>query len=161
MEESSHRILIIVRLIVNKTDGKLVELPSLQENSRGHFHNVGASSSTIQESGGTNNKNANDKENEDFMDSILKQYDYLLTSQLESQREYYEQQLVQAEKDRFVDRHILLLVAIFDTRVNLGTSKQQNGKHKGSNGNKKRKNGKNNKNNGKRKRKLYKSALLS
>jgi len=88
------------RLIVNKTDGKLVELPSLQENSRGHFHNVGASSSTIQESGGTNNKNANDKENEDFMDSILKQYDYLLTSQLESQREYYEQQLVQAEKDR-------------------------------------------------------------
>ncbi|GJQ13541.1 hypothetical protein GpartN1_g5332.t1 [Galdieria partita] len=86
------------RLIVNKTDGKLVELPSLQEESRERSQ-IGASSSSVQESD-TSYKKTNEKECDDFMDSILKQYDYLLTSQLESQREYYEQQLEKAEADR-------------------------------------------------------------
>ncbi|EME28802.1 BRCA1-associated protein [Galdieria sulphuraria] len=84
------------RLIVNKTDGKLVELPSLQEESLERPH-IGASSSSLQESD-TNDKKKN--ENDDWMDSILQQYDYLLTSQLESQREYYEQQLQQVDLDR-------------------------------------------------------------
>lgn len=83
---------------MNKTDGKLVELPSLQEESRQRVH-LGASSSNVQQEDVTHTKMNNEKESDDFMDSILQQYDYLLTSQLESQREYYEQQLQQVENN--------------------------------------------------------------
>ncbi|KAI9142451.1 BRCA1-associated protein 2-domain-containing protein [Paraphysoderma sedebokerense] len=60
------------RLIQNKADGKLVELP------------------------GPRSHNSNDADNripQDKLDSITLEFSYLLTTQLETQRQYYENQL--------------------------------------------------------------------
>jgi BRCA1-associated protein len=66
------------RLIQNKTDGKLVDLPA----------------STQQSAGMTGY--ANDSVPREKLDNMGMEYAYLLTSQLESQRAYFEEQLAKA-----------------------------------------------------------------
>eukprot|EP00871_Galdieria_phlegrea_P004509 jgi/Galph1/5059/GphlegSOOS_G3776.1 len=86
------------RLIVNKTDGKLVELPSLQDTVETIPNGASSSSSSTAQCPSQTSKPPLEKETNEALDSILKEYDYLLTSQLESQREYYEQQIQQVEE---------------------------------------------------------------
>ncbi|KAH0537236.1 hypothetical protein FGG08_005938 [Glutinoglossum americanum] len=71
------------RLIQNKSDGKLVELPSAFANSRG-----GANSDYTGLGG--------DYVPREKLDNIGMEYTYLLTSQLDSQRLYYEEKFAQA-----------------------------------------------------------------
>ncbi|KAF8477071.1 BRCA1-associated protein 2-domain-containing protein [Kalaharituber pfeilii] len=66
------------RLIQNKSDGKLVELPS-------------ALSSTYE-----TNANSGEYVPREKLDNIGMEYTYLLTSQLESQRAYFEEKVAQA-----------------------------------------------------------------
>jgi len=69
------------RLIQNKADGKLVDLPA----------------STQQTSGGAGMTGyANDSVPREKLDNMGMEYAYLLTSQLESQRAYFEEQLAKA-----------------------------------------------------------------
>ncbi len=76
------------RLIQNKSDGKLVELPSV------------ASSATA----GVTNREGNlgpsqaDALTAEKIEAIGIEYSYLLTSQLDSQRSYYEDQLAEMNK---------------------------------------------------------------
>ncbi|KAI9858172.1 MAG: hypothetical protein M1813_007821 [Trichoglossum hirsutum] len=71
------------RLIQNKSDGKLVELPSALGNSHG-----GANSDYTGLGG--------DYVPREKLDNIGMEYTYLLTSQLDSQRLYYEEKFAQA-----------------------------------------------------------------
>ncbi|KAI9777624.1 MAG: hypothetical protein M1839_008678 [Geoglossum umbratile] len=71
------------RLIQNKSDGKLVELPSALANSHG-----GANSDYTGLGG--------DYVPREKLDNIGIEYTYLLTSQLDSQRLYYEEKFAQA-----------------------------------------------------------------
>ncbi|KAF7794313.1 hypothetical protein EIP86_005447 [Pleurotus ostreatoroseus] len=68
------------RLIQNKADGKLVELPSA------------ASSMTMGGRGDGSGPSAADALSAEKIEAIGIEYSYLLTSQLDSQRTYYEQQ---------------------------------------------------------------------
>lgn len=68
------------RLIQNKADGKLVELPSA------------ASSMTMGGRGDGGGPSAADALSAEKIEAIGIEYSYLLTSQLDSQRTYYEQQ---------------------------------------------------------------------
>ena len=68
------------RLIQNKADGKLVELPSA------------ASSMTMGGRGDGSGPSAADSLSAEKIEAIGIEYSYLLTSQLDSQRTYYEQQ---------------------------------------------------------------------
>lgn len=76
------------RLIQNKSDGKLVELPSV------------ASSATV----GVANREGNlgpsqaDALTAEKIEAIGIEYSYLLTSQLDSQRSYYEDQMAEMNK---------------------------------------------------------------
>eukprot|EP00026_Physarum_polycephalum_P006206 Phypoly_transcript_06248.p1 GENE.Phypoly_transcript_06248~~Phypoly_transcript_06248.p1 ORF type:complete len:549 (+),score=111.46 Phypoly_transcript_06248:126-1772(+) len=73
------------RIIQNKTDGKLVEFPGVNHNSdfRGGVEDEKEKFSTIK------------------LDAITMEYNFLLTSQLETQRAYFEKQIakLQQEKD--------------------------------------------------------------
>ncbi|KAI9806786.1 MAG: hypothetical protein M1825_006244 [Sarcosagium campestre] len=71
------------RLIQNKSDGKLVELPSALNRSRG------AGNSEYTALGG-------DYVPREKLDNIGMEYTYLLTSQLDSQRLYFEEKFAQA-----------------------------------------------------------------
>jgi BRCA1-associated protein len=74
------------RLIQNKADGKLVELPS-------------ASSMTTADGVGSRlGPGPADTLNAEKMEAIGIEYSYLLTSQLDSQREHYEEQKTHLEK---------------------------------------------------------------
>ncbi|GJJ11224.1 hypothetical protein Clacol_005456 [Clathrus columnatus] len=77
----------IHRLIQNKTDGKLVELPS-----------ASTAMATSDADGSRLGPSAIDSMQAEKMEAIGIEYSYLLTSQLDSQREYYEQQKVHLEK---------------------------------------------------------------
>lgn len=68
------------RLIQNKTDGKLVELPSASMGVREG------------EGGGGMGPGPSDALSAEKIEAIGIEYSYLLTSQLDSQREYYEEQ---------------------------------------------------------------------
>ncbi|KAF3008509.1 hypothetical protein E8E13_005645 [Curvularia kusanoi] len=68
------------RLIQNKSDGKLVDLPA----------------STQQSFGAEMTGYANDSVPREKLDNMGMEYAYLLTSQLESQRAYFEEQLAKA-----------------------------------------------------------------
>ncbi|KAL1686584.1 hypothetical protein GGG16DRAFT_63998 [Schizophyllum commune] len=68
------------RLIQNRADGKLVELPSAAAS-------VGGS-----REGGSGGPSAADALSAEKIEAIGIEYSYLLTSQLDSQREYYEEQ---------------------------------------------------------------------
>jgi len=79
------------RLIQNKSDGKLVELPSARHNN-------------IDDSKRTQQAQQREKDGEDFpftqkMEQVGIEYTALLTSQLDSQRMYFEEQV-----DRAVDK---------------------------------------------------------
>jgi len=80
------------RLIQNKSDGKLVELPSSLANSRG-----GANSDYTGLGG--------DYVPREKLDNIGMEYTYLLTSQLDSQRLYYEEKFAQAADKAFKAAH--------------------------------------------------------
>jgi BRCA1-associated protein len=67
------------RLIQNKADGKLVELPS-------------ASMRTIDDSGSAGGPSTSDSLTAEKIEAIGIEYSYLLTSQLDSQRAFYEEQ---------------------------------------------------------------------
>lgn len=67
------------RLIQNKADGKLVELPSALSNSRN-----------------PDRPNDGDYVPQEKLDNISLEYTYLLTSQLDSQRLYFEEKVAQA-----------------------------------------------------------------
>ncbi|KAJ8515713.1 hypothetical protein ONZ45_g6886 [Pleurotus djamor] len=71
------------RLIQNKADGKLVELPS-----------ASASMGTSPREGGLG-PSAADALSAEKIEAIGIEYSYLLTSQLDSQREYYEEQMAE------------------------------------------------------------------
>ncbi|KAK9322946.1 BRCA1-associated protein 2-domain-containing protein [Lipomyces orientalis] len=73
------------RLIQNQSDGKLVELPSLAASSADH---TGGDSCDENSSG--------DYVPREKLDSIGMEYTYLLTSQLESQRAYFEDKIAEA-----------------------------------------------------------------
>ena len=72
------------RLIQNKADGKLVELPSAASSMT-----MGGSS---RDSGGAGGPSAADALSAEKIEAIGIEYSYLLTSQLDSQRTYYEGQ---------------------------------------------------------------------
>jgi len=74
------------RLIQNKSDGKLVELPALHSTSNARPDHV------------------DDKEGLQKVDAIYLEYQYLLTAQLETQRSWFEQKLREHEEIR--SRHI-------------------------------------------------------
>jgi len=67
------------RLIQNKSDGKLVELPSTLSDSRNHERHIDG-----------------DYVPREKLDNIGMEYTYLLTSQLDSQRLYFEEKVTQA-----------------------------------------------------------------
>lgn len=67
------------RLIQNKADGKLVELPSALSHSHDPDH-----------------PNSGDYVPREKLDNIGMEYTYLLTSQLDSQRQYFEEKVAQA-----------------------------------------------------------------
>jgi BRCA1-associated protein len=73
------------RLIQNKADGKLVELPS-------------ASMRSIDDSG-VGGPSASDSLTAEKIEAIGIEYSYLLTSQLDSQRSFYEEQTVALQAD--------------------------------------------------------------
>ncbi|KAF9579234.1 hypothetical protein BGW38_004589 [Lunasporangiospora selenospora] len=85
------------RLIQNKTDGKLVELPSatvaatdrLEPNGR-HYRSQGGGDSQPHHSGEDYEV---DTIGQEKLDAIGLEYTYLLTSQLESQRMYFDAQM--------------------------------------------------------------------
>lgn len=71
------------RLIQNKTDGKLVELPAIH----------GAT-------GDVRDEHAQDKDGLQKVDAIYLEYQYLLTAQLETQRSWFEQKMREHEEIR-------------------------------------------------------------
>lgn len=71
------------RLIQNKADGKLVELPSA----------VSSLPNGVREEGGRLGPSQADALSAEKIEAIGIEYSYLLTSQLDSQRVYYEEQL--------------------------------------------------------------------
>lgn len=77
------------RLIQSKTDGKLVELPAPCRDGGDDCCNCGAHSQGV-ESAIYNSK----------LDAIDAEYDHLLTTLLESQRQYYEGRLTELEEER-------------------------------------------------------------
>mmetsp|Transcript_26651 Transcript_26651/g.64740 ORF Transcript_26651/g.64740 Transcript_26651/m.64740 type:complete len:501 (-) Transcript_26651:109-1611(-) len=90
------------RLIVNKTDGKLVELPPHRTASTARAAGDGSATASKQPS--EKFLNAGDEDGEllaaqyaSKVDAVTKEFDHLLTSQLESQRVYYEERLEKAE----------------------------------------------------------------
>ncbi|KAI0644176.1 zf-UBP-domain-containing protein [Trametes meyenii] len=72
------------RLIQNKADGKLVELPSAAVRSDGTTNGIGG--------GGGGGPTAADALTAEKIEAIGIEYSYLLTSQLDSQRTFYEEQ---------------------------------------------------------------------
>ncbi|KAK9452622.1 BRCA1-associated protein 2-domain-containing protein [Dipodascopsis uninucleata] len=74
------------RLIQNEADGKLVELPSLASSSANDGASRGYNESTSE----------SDYVPREKLDSIGMEYTYLLTSQLESQRSYFEDKIATA-----------------------------------------------------------------
>jgi len=78
------------RLIQNKADGKLVELPSASMSS-----SLGSSANTSRTLG----PSASDNLTAEKIEAIGIEYSYLLTSQLDSQREYYEKEMAQQRED--------------------------------------------------------------
>jgi BRCA1-associated protein len=72
------------RLIQNRTDGKLVELPSLTASTAGYY------GTAVGDGGGPN---AAASLNQQKIEAIGAEYTHLLTSQLDSQRAYYEERV--------------------------------------------------------------------
>jgi BRCA1-associated protein len=70
------------RLIQNKSDGKLVELPSIHSSSNARPEHV------------------EDKDGLQKVDAIYLEYQYLLTAQLETQRSWFEQKMREHEEIR-------------------------------------------------------------
>ncbi|KDN49572.1 hypothetical protein K437DRAFT_255248 [Tilletiaria anomala UBC 951] len=83
------------RLIQNKTDGKLVELPS-----------ASSTGNTPSGKGSYSQAISGEMVSSDKIESIGLEYSYLLTSQLESQRFYYEDKIhgLQSKLDDMVER---------------------------------------------------------
>lgn len=87
------------RLIQNTIDGALVELPPSSSSSHNHQKQEGSKSNQFREnsigstSGSTNSVAPTDNQQGRKLDSISVDYSYMLTSQLDSQRMYYEDQL--------------------------------------------------------------------
>ena len=81
------------RLIQNKADGKLVELPS-----------ASSMTTTADGVGSRLGPGPADTLNAEKMEAIGIEYSYLLTSQLDSQREHYEEQKAHLEKLLFTAR---------------------------------------------------------
>ncbi|OAD07488.1 C2H2-type zinc finger transcription factor [Mucor lusitanicus CBS 277.49] len=79
------------RLIQNTVDGAIVELPSRSENSSAATEDSGGFGSSG--SGSADNLGAQGSHQQGKLDSISVDYTYMLTSQLDSQRMYYEEQL--------------------------------------------------------------------
>ena len=72
------------RLIQNKNDGKIVEFPhphGITEEDDSRIHTASSSSAA--------SKGYSDNISKDKLDEAALEYEYLLTSQLESQRDYY------------------------------------------------------------------------
>lgn len=80
------------RLIQNKADGKLVELPSA------------SSMTTVDGVGSRLGPGPSDTLNAEKMEAIGIEYSYLLTSQLDSQREHYDEQKAHLENLFFAAR---------------------------------------------------------
>jgi BRCA1-associated protein len=74
------------RLIQNKADGKLVELPSAATSTSGNGPGVGGRESGM-------GPGPSDALTAEKIEAIGIEYSYLLTSQLDSQRVYYEEQM--------------------------------------------------------------------
>jgi len=79
------------RLIMNKTDGKLVELPPHHSSRDASASGAGKPSRESNDDGGGTELDPSK------VDSLVQEFDYLLTSQLESQRLYFEARLERAE----------------------------------------------------------------
>ena len=93
------------RLIQNKADGKLVELPSASSTGKeATYAGKASGSGGSGEYGGTVAKG--EMVSSEKIESIGLEYSYLLTSQLESQRFYYEDKIhgLQKKLDDMVDR---------------------------------------------------------
>ncbi|CAM6096640.1 unnamed protein product [Calypogeia fissa] len=81
------------RLIQSKTDGKLVELPAPCRDSSEDCSSCEAYSRSAE---------VDEALYDSKLEAIATEYDHLLTTQLESQRQYYEGLLIDAEKRRDV-----------------------------------------------------------
>lgn len=85
------------RLIRNRADGKLVELPSLSSGGKGEES----------DNNKDKDKRGPDKDTEESQDKLEAmgiEYANLMTSQLESQRGYYEEEIARAKDDIAVTR---------------------------------------------------------
>lgn len=87
------------RLIQNKADGKLVELPSASMSS-----SVGSPTDSSRPLG----PSASDNLTAEKIEAIGIEYSYLLTSQLDSQREHFEKEIAR-QQDEFAKTQSILL----------------------------------------------------
>jgi BRCA1-associated protein len=93
------------RLIQNKADGKLVELPSASMSS------FGSSTNSSRPLGPSTSDNLTAEK----IEAIGIEYSYLLTSQLDSQREYFEKEMARLKEDFAKSQSMVMKEA--DTRV--------------------------------------------
>jgi len=82
------------RLIQNKTDGKLVEVPSRHQSTDDRSGSVAAVPD------GEYDKEWVGKSDMTKAEAISLEYQYLLTAQLETQRAYFEEQMQMIEKQK-------------------------------------------------------------
>eukprot|EP01135_Chromosphaera_perkinsii_P011360 Nk52_evm5s2391 gene=Nk52_evmTU5s2391 len=96
------------RLIQNNTDGKMIEFPGRNEHAGRRSYGAGdmADSRGYEQSGSRTGDDSdalytegNCSFNEEKVDAIELEYTYLLTSQLESQREYFQDKISRIEKE--------------------------------------------------------------
>ncbi|EAU90587.2 BRCA1-associated protein [Coprinopsis cinerea okayama7 len=106
------------RLIQNKTDGKLVELPSASAS-------VGT---TARDHNGLGPSQA-DALTAEKIEAIGIEYSYLLTSQLESQREYYENQASEL-KEQLVDLKALVARLSLDFESERSRAREEEGRRR-------------------------------
>ncbi|ORY69163.1 hypothetical protein BCR35DRAFT_354712 [Leucosporidium creatinivorum] len=87
------------RLIRNRTDGKLVELPSLftDDDSK-------KKSSNSKDDEGIGGPDRSDEASQDKLEAMGLEYANLMTTQLESQRGYYEEEIARAKEEGAVWR---------------------------------------------------------
>jgi len=83
------------RLIQNKADGKMIELPSVPGRNRDSLTSSNGTDSDNEAQGGPNRATS---KNQEKIEAMGLEYSYLLASQLDSQRAYYDKKVVEMRK---------------------------------------------------------------